>query len=249
MAALRAILQQFRLNGESLEKLERAQAERKLGSSLRADEARAESEAPSDPHAQLSGFQIGCTLAQLLRRPEIIIEDLLPILHEALPDFFLARTPRACSVADRSTPVKADVLLPAFAPRDRGAASPEVEKPPNALMSAAVRAESKSVETEIKYAGTQPTGKAIERLKKAEQRAIPEWFDYASVSGLSREMKEKLQRVRPRTNWAGIPDSRSHPRGRFPGECVHRNPGAATNRIGLALRTAFPSPTGLLPDP
>jgi tRNA uridine 5-carboxymethylaminomethyl modification enzyme len=41
--------------------------------------------------------------------------------------------------------------------------------------------------------------RAIERLKKSEQRNIPEWFDYQSVSGLSREMKEKLVKVRPRT--------------------------------------------------
>jgi tRNA uridine 5-carboxymethylaminomethyl modification enzyme len=63
-----------------------------------------------------------------------------------------------------------------------------------------VRNELKSIETEIKYEGylSQQT-KAIERLKKAEQRAIPTWFDYAGVSGLSREMKEKLQRVRPQT--------------------------------------------------
>ncbi len=60
--------------------------------------------------------------------------------------------------------------------------------------------ELKSVETEIKYAGylDQQT-KAIDRLKRAEQRVIPEWFDYASVSGLSREMREKMQHVRPRT--------------------------------------------------
>jgi len=66
--------------------------------------------------------------------------------------------------------------------------------------SAAVRNELKSVETEVKYAGyLAQQEKAIERLKKAEQRTIPDWFDYASVSGLSREMKEKLERVRPRT--------------------------------------------------
>ncbi len=60
--------------------------------------------------------------------------------------------------------------------------------------------ELKSVETEIKYAGyLAQQQKAIERLKKAEQRAIPDWFEYGGVSGLSREMKEKLQRVRPRT--------------------------------------------------
>jgi tRNA uridine 5-carboxymethylaminomethyl modification enzyme len=64
----------------------------------------------------------------------------------------------------------------------------------------AIRNELKSVETEIKYAGyLQQQNRAIERLKKAEQRSIPEWFDYRSVSGLSREMQEKLTKVRPRT--------------------------------------------------
>jgi tRNA uridine 5-carboxymethylaminomethyl modification enzyme len=64
----------------------------------------------------------------------------------------------------------------------------------------AVRNELKSIETEIKYAGyLQQQEKAIERLKKAEERRIPEWFDYTSVSGLSREMKELLTRVLPRT--------------------------------------------------
>ena len=56
------------------------------------------------------------------------------------------------------------------------------------------------METEVKYAGyLQQQQKAIERLKKAEQRTIPEWFDYRSVSGLSREMQETLVKVRPRT--------------------------------------------------
>ncbi len=67
-------------------------------------------------------------------------------------------------------------------------------------LSSQVRTELKSVETEIKYAGyLAQQERAIERLKKAEQRSIPGWFDYAAVSGLSREMKEKLTRVRPQT--------------------------------------------------
>jgi tRNA uridine 5-carboxymethylaminomethyl modification enzyme len=68
------------------------------------------------------------------------------------------------------------------------------------VLSSAARNEMKTVETEIKYAGyLDQQRKSIERLKKAEQRVIPEWFDYGKVSGLSREMNEKLQRVRPRT--------------------------------------------------
>jgi tRNA uridine 5-carboxymethylaminomethyl modification enzyme len=69
-----------------------------------------------------------------------------------------------------------------------------------APLSSAARNEMKTVETEIKYAGyLDQQRKSIERLKKAEQRVIPDWFDYGKVSGLSREMNEKLQRVRPRT--------------------------------------------------
>ncbi len=67
-------------------------------------------------------------------------------------------------------------------------------------LSSEVRNELKSVETEIKYEGyLLQQQRAMERLKKAEQHSIPEWFDYRSVSGLSREMQEKLTHVRPRT--------------------------------------------------
>ena len=67
-------------------------------------------------------------------------------------------------------------------------------------LSSEVRNELKSVETEIKYAGyLQQQEKSIERLKKSEEKSIPDWFDYASVSGLSREMREKMLRVRPGT--------------------------------------------------
>lgn len=66
--------------------------------------------------------------------------------------------------------------------------------------SSEVRNELKSIETEIKYEGyLRQQDKAIERLKKAEQRSIPQWFDYRSISGLSREMQEKLSHVRPLT--------------------------------------------------
>jgi tRNA uridine 5-carboxymethylaminomethyl modification enzyme len=62
------------------------------------------------------------------------------------------------------------------------------------------RNELKTVETEIKYAGyLDQQKKSIEKLKKAEERGIPAWFDYTQVSGLSREIQEKLTRVRPLT--------------------------------------------------
>ena len=62
------------------------------------------------------------------------------------------------------------------------------------------RNELRAVETEIKYAGyLDQQRRSIEKLKKAESRIIPVTFVYKGVSGLSREMQEKLDRVRPQT--------------------------------------------------
>jgi tRNA uridine 5-carboxymethylaminomethyl modification enzyme len=101
---------------------------------------------------------VGQPLAQLLKRPEITVEQLAGVLRELMPRFF-----------DRDS-------------------------------SSEIRNELKSVETEIKYAGyLDQQQRAIDRLKKAEQRRIPDWFDYRAVSGLSREMQEKLGKVVPQT--------------------------------------------------
>ena len=124
----------------------------------------------------------GLTLAQVLKRPEVRIEQLAPLLRHVMNDFF----------------VREEVVGGQWQQAGKtGTSQSAVTGWP---LSADVRNELKSVETEIKYAGylDQQT-KSIERLKKAEQRAIPEWFDYGKVSGLSREMNEKLTRVRPRT--------------------------------------------------
>ena len=124
---------------------------------------------PDCPAEQSSaGFSsaVGQTLAQLLKRPEVTIEQLVPALKKLAPEFF-----------ERNSSAYSAVF-----------------------MSSEVRNEAKSVETEIKYEGyLLQQQRAMERLKKAEQHSIPEWFDYRSVSGLSREMQEKLTKTRPRT--------------------------------------------------
>ena len=124
---------------------------------------------PPNPEAVDLSSSIGQTLAQLLKRPEITVEQLAEILNRQAPEFF-----------QRNSPV------------------PSVT--PVVSLSSEVRNELKSVETEIKYEGyLLQQQRAMERLKKSEQHAIPEWFDYKLVSGLSREMQEKLTKVRPRT--------------------------------------------------
>ena len=62
------------------------------------------------------------------------------------------------------------------------------------------RSAARAVETEIKFAGyLDQQKKSIEKLKAAESVAIPDWLEYQAISGLSREMQEKLERVRPST--------------------------------------------------
>jgi tRNA uridine 5-carboxymethylaminomethyl modification enzyme len=62
------------------------------------------------------------------------------------------------------------------------------------------REDARRIETDFKYEGyLQQQEKQIERMKRAESRRIPERFDYRKVSGLSREVVEKLSRVRPLT--------------------------------------------------
>jgi tRNA uridine 5-carboxymethylaminomethyl modification enzyme len=92
-------------------------------------------------------------------------------------------------------------VLPAFAVKSDSRSGTASDAQASRLgLSAEIRNELKSVETEVKFAGyLQQQQRAIERLKKAETRNIPEWFDYANVSGLSREMNEKLARIRPST--------------------------------------------------
>jgi tRNA uridine 5-carboxymethylaminomethyl modification enzyme len=123
----------------------------------------------------------GQTLAQVLKRPEMQIEHLAPLLYVLMPAFFEQVDRGQWPVASEST-------------------NPEALATSRHPLATAVRNELRAVETEIKYAGylDQQT-KSIERLKRSEQRTIPEWFDYSKVSGLSREMREKMTHVRPQT--------------------------------------------------
>jgi tRNA uridine 5-carboxymethylaminomethyl modification enzyme len=57
-----------------------------------------------------------------------------------------------------------------------------------------------SAETEFRYEGyLRRENASIERLRRQEQRAIPEGFPFGTVPGLSREMVQRLGEVRPST--------------------------------------------------
>lgn len=57
-----------------------------------------------------------------------------------------------------------------------------------------------TVETEIKYSGyIAQQDRQVERLRSNERRSIPDNLSFAEIPGLSREVAEKLGKVRPRT--------------------------------------------------
>jgi tRNA uridine 5-carboxymethylaminomethyl modification enzyme len=187
LKAMRDLLGRTRVNGEMLEQL---RASLDGGASCQLPVASEEPPQNREPltteNWQLAtGNFLGLTLAQLLKRPEVSIEDLTPVLEKLMPSFF----EREEVVSGRLSVVSKNSL-----PSRQGPANG------NRQLTTAVRNELKSIETEIKYSGyLEQQSKAIERLKKAEQRLIPDWFEYGKVSGLSREMREKMDRVRPRT--------------------------------------------------
>jgi tRNA uridine 5-carboxymethylaminomethyl modification enzyme len=68
------------------------------------------------------------------------------------------------------------------------------------LLSLLGREEGRRIETDFKYEGyLAQQERQIEHMRRAEQRRIPDWFDYRKVSGLSREVVEKFTKVRPLT--------------------------------------------------
>ena len=134
-------------------------------------------ELPAELVARLDGDAAGVsgqTFAQLLKRPEVPVEEIAPLLRDRLAN--------------------AEAALGAWVTAmDAAAAS-------GSRLPSWVRNEMKTVETEIKYSGyLDQQRRSMEKMRKAEKRAIPGWFDYGAVSGLSSEMKETLSRVRPQT--------------------------------------------------
>ncbi len=195
MQAVKEILERTKLNAEMAEKVASGQW------AVAGEEADGRRPTVDGEAANGLSSAIGGTLAQLLKRPEIRVEQVAPVLRELAPEFFQREAEQA---GDFSPRADAPALLPTLIAAFRA----ESLKPAPGALPAEIRNELRAVETEIKYAGyLSQQQKSIERLKKAEQRTIPAWFDYAGVSGLSREMKEKLQKVRPQTlgQASGIP--------------------------------------------
>jgi tRNA uridine 5-carboxymethylaminomethyl modification enzyme len=119
------------------------------------------------------------TGAQLLKRPELTIDDLMEWIGEGL------RSPDA---GENPLPLGGEGV------RQRRTGEGVGQDGPLS------REEARRIDTDFKYEGyLQQQERQMERMKRAESRRIPDWFDYRKVSGLSREVTEKLTKVRPLT--------------------------------------------------
>jgi tRNA uridine 5-carboxymethylaminomethyl modification enzyme len=208
MRAMRDLLESTRVSGEMLNALR---------NEVSSFEVQVSSEDIPKPQAGTSKPEpdslLGLTLAQLLKRPEVRIEALAPLLARLMPDFFCRGGETEVSSLEFQVSRNSSAVVPqSLRPKNSSNSSNDADTAEVVLetrnlkletdfpLPAEIRNELKSVETEIKYSGyLDQQSKAIERLKRSEQRLIPDWFDYTRVSGLSREMNEKLARVRPRT--------------------------------------------------
>jgi tRNA uridine 5-carboxymethylaminomethyl modification enzyme len=121
------------------------------------------------------------TGAQILKRPELKIDDLMEWVGEGL---------RTVKVGKGPLPLGGEGVRQSEWRTVEGVGQGD----------ALSREEARRIETDFKYEGyLQQQERQMERMKRAEARHIPDWFDYRKVSGLSREVVEKLTRVRPLT--------------------------------------------------
>ena len=155
----------------------------------------------------------GVTLAQLLKRPEVQIEQLVPVLVKLMPEFFARER---CAQDDTFKPTT------------------DNRQPTTPRLSAEIRNELKSVETEIKYSGylDQQT-KAIERLKRSEQRTIPKLVRLRqSVRPLARDEREAQPRASADAG-PGQPHPRRHACRRLADQRLHRDSGPSASRPNI----------------
>jgi tRNA uridine 5-carboxymethylaminomethyl modification enzyme len=93
------------------------------------------------------------TLTELLRRPELKLKELTPLVQEQTPDFAFSEEEERCG---------------------------------------------EEIELQVKYAGyIKRQQEQVDRFKKLERTKLPEDMEYKGLPGLSNEVVEKLNRVRP----------------------------------------------------
>ncbi len=146
-----------------------------------------------------TGYRIGLATQDAYRRMEGKKREISAVL-ELLENRRLGPTEETNhklvsigSATLRSQTTLAQLLRrPEISFSDLNCMDPELAQVPSAL--------GLQAEVEIKYQGyVQRQLEGVQRFRKMEQLRLPEDLNYSEISGLSREVREKLIRVRPRS--------------------------------------------------
>ena len=136
-----------------------------------------------------SPLKSGCSLKDLLRRPELNLADVLTI--EALSKDKNASTekllaPVTFTFGSHSTTSLPDVVYKRFI-------SGAEDLNPQTIIDIC-----EEVEILVKYEGyIKRQLRQVEEFKRLESRALPRTLDYQSIPGLRIEAREKLEKIRP----------------------------------------------------
>jgi tRNA uridine 5-carboxymethylaminomethyl modification enzyme len=144
-------------------------------------------------------------LTPLGRRAGLVSDQRWELLQRKL-----AQKERILDILSR-TRISAELGIPAFAEGDRPYLNVWLRRPDARLSQLSHWLEGQlgeaviphvvtTIETEVKYAGyMDQQDKLVQRLRDSEARRVPPGLDYSAIPGLSREVRDKLLRVRPET--------------------------------------------------
>jgi tRNA uridine 5-carboxymethylaminomethyl modification enzyme len=145
------------------------------------------------------GFELGLATKdayERLTRKRKMMEELAAFLEQTqlTPHDQVNRT----LVASGSSPLKGPLSLAQLLRR------PEITIDMLRLLHPGVSRFAPDIESQVevatKYAGyVQRQTELVRRFQKLEELRLPNDFDYGQISGLSREVREKLKRIRPRS--------------------------------------------------
>ena len=152
---------------------------------------------------------LGLTLAQVLRRPQISIEDLTWVVRGHLADYSTTTLPWLEAIDRRRKMLPyGDQPLPAW-----------------------VRNEWKTVETEIKYSGYLEQQRAPSRNSKAAEGTFIPGGSTTETSAVFLVRWNRSSPVSDRLLWAKQSGSLGHTRGRQPDPCLYRDPSSQTRLV------------------
>jgi len=156
----------------------------------------------ADRRLMRAGYMIGLISKEIIER----LDEKEAIIKKSIHYFNTTTvSPKSVNILLKSkqeNPIEENELLTKILRRsnisvDDAASVVEDKKIKSFLLRSEVK---QQVEIDVKYEGyIQRQNEQIERLAKFEDYPIPENFDYTKISSLSREGKEKLHKIRPRS--------------------------------------------------